>query len=72
MERMFQERTLRSASGGWRSRERGSAMTRKRAERLTGYEIRDVPATRGLVGVGAFDGPTLVCKSDGPERVSGE
>ena len=37
-------------------------MTRKRAERLTGYEIRDIPAVRGLVGVGAFDGPTSSAK----------
>ncbi len=38
-------------------------MTRKRAERLTGYEIRDIPAGRGLVGVGAFDGSNLICKA---------
>jgi len=40
-------------------------MTRKRAERLTGYEIRDIPAAPALAGIGAFDGPNLVCKAEG-------
>ena len=40
-------------------------MTRKRAERLTGYEIRELPSERGLVIVGAFQGPDLVAKGSG-------
>ena len=40
-------------------------MTRKRAERLTGYEIRELPSERGLVTIGAFDGENLVAKASG-------
>ena len=40
-------------------------MTRKRAERLTGYEIRELPNQRGLVTLGAFDGANLVAKASG-------
>ena len=40
-------------------------MTRKRAERLTGYEIRELPSERGLVTLGAFDGSKLVVKASG-------
>lgn len=37
-------------------------MTKKRAERLTGYDIRELPAERGLVVVGAFADEKLVAK----------
>jgi P4 family phage/plasmid primase-like protien len=40
-------------------------VTKKRAERLTGYEIRDLPAENGLFTVGAFDGEELVIKAVG-------
>jgi len=40
-------------------------MTRKRAERLTGYEIRDLPTQRGLLTLGAFKGRQLVVKASG-------
>jgi 5-methylcytosine-specific restriction endonuclease McrA len=40
-------------------------MTRKRAERLTGYEIRELPSERSLVTLGAFDGQNLVAKASG-------
>ena len=40
-------------------------MTRKRAERLTGYEIRELEGERGLMTVGAFDGENLVTKASG-------
>ena len=40
-------------------------MTKKRAERLTGYEIRELAAERGLVVVGAFEGNKLVAKAAG-------
>ena len=40
-------------------------MTRKRAERLTGYEIRELPSERGLVTLGAFEGGKLVAKASG-------
>ena len=40
-------------------------MTRKRAERLTGYEIRELPAERGLVTLAAFDGSKLIAKASG-------
>ena len=40
-------------------------MTRKKAERLTGYEIRELPQERGLVTLGAFDGQELVLKVSG-------
>jgi HNH endonuclease len=40
-------------------------MTKKRAERLTGYEIRELPLERGLVTVGAFEGDRLVMKGFG-------
>ena len=40
-------------------------MTRRRAERLTGYEIQDLPKERGLYTVGAFDGERLVVKAVG-------
>jgi hypothetical protein len=39
--------------------------TRKRAERLTACEIRELPSERGLVTFGAFDGPNLVAKASG-------
>ena len=40
-------------------------MTRKRAERLTGYEIRALPSKRCLVTLGAFDGSKLIAKASG-------
>ena len=40
-------------------------MTKRRAERLTGYEVRELPPERGLVAVGAFEGETLVVKAVG-------
>ena len=40
-------------------------MTIKRAERLTGYGIRQLPAERGLVTFGAFNGTDLVLKASG-------
>ena len=40
-------------------------MTKRRAERLTGYEIRELPPERGLVAVGAFEGDNLVVKGVG-------
>ena len=40
-------------------------MTKRRAERLTGYEIRELPPERGLVTVGAFEGEKLVVKAVG-------
>lgn len=40
-------------------------MTIKRAECLTGYEIRELPRERGLVTVGAFDGTDLVAIATG-------
>jgi hypothetical protein len=35
-------------------------LTVKRAERLTGYEVRELPPERGSYTVGAFDGERLV------------
>jgi hypothetical protein len=40
-------------------------MTKKRAERLTGYEVRELPPERGLYTVGAFEGERLVVKAVG-------
>ena len=40
-------------------------MTKRRAERLTGYEIRELPGERGLVTGGAFEGERLVVKAVG-------
>jgi hypothetical protein len=40
-------------------------MTKRRAERLTGYEVRELPPERGLCTVGAFDGERLVVKAVG-------
>ena len=40
-------------------------MTRKRAERLTGYDIRTLPNEHGLVTFGAFEGEDLVAKASG-------
>jgi hypothetical protein len=40
-------------------------MTKKRAERLTGYEVRDLPPELGLCTVGAFEGERLVVKAVG-------
>jgi hypothetical protein len=40
-------------------------MTRKRAERLTGYEIRELPSERGQCTIGAFEGDRLVVKASG-------
>jgi len=40
-------------------------MTKKRAERLTGYEIRELPSERGLLTVGAFEGEKLIVKAVG-------
>ena len=40
-------------------------MTRKKAERLTGYQILELPPERGLVTVGAFDGAKLIVKALG-------
>ena len=40
-------------------------MTKKRAEWLTGYEIRELPPKRGLFAAGAFEGQKLVVKGVG-------
>ena len=40
-------------------------MTIKRAERLTGYQIRELRLERGKVTFGAFDGSRLVLKTCG-------
>jgi hypothetical protein len=40
-------------------------MTKKRAERLTGYEIRELPPERGICTVGAFEGDRLIVKAVG-------
>jgi HNH endonuclease len=40
-------------------------MTKKRAERLTGYEVRELPPERGLYTVGAFEEEQLVVKAVG-------
>jgi hypothetical protein len=40
-------------------------MTKRRAERLTGYEVRELPPERGLYTVGAFEGERLVVKAVG-------
>ena len=40
-------------------------MTIKRAERLTGYEIRELPPERDKVYFGAFDGQRLVARASG-------
>ena len=40
-------------------------MTRKRAERLTGYEIRELPSYRGLVSLAAFNGREMIAKASG-------
>ena len=40
-------------------------MTKRRAERLTGYEVRELPRERGLYTVGAFEGEKLVVKAVG-------
>ena len=40
-------------------------MTIKKAERLTGYQIRELPLERGMVTLGAFDGTRLVVKTSG-------
>lgn len=40
-------------------------MTKKRAERLTGYEIRELPPERGMCTVGAFEGDRLIVKAVG-------
>jgi hypothetical protein len=40
-------------------------MTKRRAERLTGYEVRELPPERGLFAVGAFEGEILVTKAVG-------
>ena len=41
------------------------AMTQKRAERLTGYEVRLLSNDSGRVRLGAFDGGTLVAEASG-------
>jgi HNH endonuclease len=40
-------------------------MTIKRAERMTGYEIRKLPAEQGRVTFGAFDDGELIAKASG-------
>ena len=40
-------------------------MTQKRAERLTGYEVRLLSGDGDRVRFGAFDGPTLVAEASG-------
>ncbi len=40
-------------------------MTKKRAERLTGYKVRELPPERGLFTVDAFEGEGLVVKAIG-------
>ena len=40
-------------------------MTKKRAVRLTGYEVRQLPPEGGLVMVAAFEGERLVVKAVG-------
>jgi HNH endonuclease len=44
-------------------------VTIKRAERLTGYEIRELPLERGQVTLGAFQGDELMAQASG--RVEG-
>jgi hypothetical protein len=44
------------------ARKEGASMTKRRAERLTGYEIRELAPERGLVALGAFEGENLVVK----------
>ena len=44
-------------------------MTKRRAERLTGYEIRELPPERGLIAVGAFEGDRLVVKGLGRAEI---
>src|SRR5579864_8106110 len=38
-------------------------MTKKRAERLTGYEIRELTPERGKVILGAFEGTRLILQA---------
>jgi hypothetical protein len=38
-------------------------MTKKRAERLMGYEVRELRAEGGMVTLGAFDGKRLIIKA---------
>jgi len=40
-------------------------MTKRRAVRLTGYEIRELASERGLLAMGAFEGDTIVAKGVG-------
>lgn len=40
-------------------------MTKKRAERLTGYDIRELPEQPGLITVAAFNGPEFILKASG-------
>ena len=40
-------------------------MTKRRAERMTGYEIHELPSEKGLVAVGAFEGDVLVANATG-------
>ena len=40
-------------------------MTKRRAERLTGYEIRELPSERGMYTVGAFEGEQLMVTAVG-------
>ena len=40
-------------------------MTKRRAERLTGHEIRELPPEKGLVVVGAFQDGHLIVKGIG-------
>ena len=40
-------------------------MTIMKAERLTGYQIRELRLERDKVTFGAFDGPILVAKTSG-------
>ena len=40
-------------------------MTQKRAERLTGYEVRLLSSDSNWVRFGAFDGPKLVAEASG-------
>ena len=41
------------------------AMTRKRAERLTGYEVRELATTHNLVRFGAFRADELIATGSG-------
>jgi predicted HNH restriction endonuclease len=40
-------------------------MTKRKAERMTGYEVRELPPEGGIYTVGAFEGERLIEKAEG-------